>query len=102
MTRYAPNRSRPPPSAGCDRNLPTAPATSRSRILRAISRGIRKLVSRKRTSVSAMRSLLRGTIAVWGIDKDRKSVVEGKSVAVRVDLGGRRNNKKKKKYKETQ
>src|SRR3546814_17242619 len=26
---------------------------------------------------------------------DRKSVVEGKSVAVRVDLGGRRNNKKK-------
>src|SRR3546814_17502181 len=27
---------------------------------------------------------------------DRKSVVEGKSVAVRVDLGGRSNNKKKK------
>src|SRR3546814_15223735 len=28
---------------------------------------------------------------------DRKSVVEGKSVSVRVDLGGRRNIKKKKK-----
>src|SRR3546814_15879129 len=28
---------------------------------------------------------------------DRKSVVEGKRVAVRVDVGGRRNNKKKKK-----
>src|SRR3546814_11321091 len=27
---------------------------------------------------------------------DRKSVVEGKSVSVRVDLGGRRRNKKKK------
>src|SRR3546814_19689385 len=27
---------------------------------------------------------------------DRKSVVEGKSVSVRVDLGGRRNSKKKK------
>src|SRR3546814_19732626 len=29
---------------------------------------------------------------------DRKSVVEGKSVSGRVDLGGRRINKKKKKY----
>src|SRR3546814_18035666 len=28
--------------------------------------------------------------------RDRKSVVEGKSVSVRVDLGGRRNIKKKK------
>src|SRR3546814_13199834 len=31
--------------------------------------------------------------------RDRKSVVEGKSVSVRVDLGGRRNIKKKKKSK---
>src|SRR3546814_11551320 len=30
---------------------------------------------------------------------DRKSVVQGKSVAVRVDLGGRRNNKTKKNMK---
>src|SRR3546814_11944841 len=29
-------------------------------------------------------------------ERDRKSVVEGKSVSVRVDLGGRRNIKKKK------
>src|SRR3546814_11144223 len=32
-------------------------------------------------------------------EKDRKSVVEGKSVSVRVDLGGRRIIKKKKKEK---
>src|SRR3546814_18525025 len=32
-------------------------------------------------------------------DADRKSVVEGKSVSVRVDIGGRRNIKKKKKRK---
>src|SRR3546814_13910443 len=32
---------------------------------------------------------------------DRKSVVSGKSVSVRVDLGGRRNIKKKKKQKNT-
>src|SRR3546814_16083768 len=41
------------------------------------------------------------TVAVRHIDphrhrQDRKSVVEGKSVSVRVDLGGRRINKKKK------
>src|SRR3546814_18065783 len=30
-----------------------------------------------------------------GVGQDRKSVVEGKSVSVRVDLGGRRNIKKK-------
>src|SRR3546814_18570735 len=33
-------------------------------------------------------------------DEDRKSVVEGKGVAVRVDLGGRRIIKKKKEHKE--
>src|SRR3546814_15579648 len=32
---------------------------------------------------------------------DRKSVVEGKSVSVRVDIGGRRSIKKKKKYRYT-
>src|SRR3546814_11435431 len=32
---------------------------------------------------------------------DRKSVVYGKSVSVRVDLGGRRNIKKKKQYRKT-
>src|SRR3546814_14847059 len=47
-------------------------------------------------------------VAAWGLaviiplgrrtgqDLDRKSVVEGKSVSVRVDLGGRRISKKKK------
>src|SRR3546814_13232258 len=36
-----------------------------------------------------------------GLRKDRKSVVEGKSVSVRVDLGGRRIIKKKKHTKAT-
>src|SRR3546814_12830158 len=36
-----------------------------------------------------------GLAAVAGLDGDRKSVVEGKSVSVRVDLGGRRIIKKK-------
>src|SRR3546814_17214632 len=40
-------------------------------------------------------------LANHGIDRiDRKSVVEGKSVSVRVDLGGRRIIKKKKKNRE--
>src|SRR3546814_11557369 len=33
----------------------------------------------------------------WRLPADRKSVVEGKSVSVRVDLGGRRSIKKKNK-----
>src|SRR3546814_13634100 len=40
------------------------------------------------------------TVLIWatddGIALDRKSVVEGKRVSVRVDLGGRRTFKKKK------
>src|SRR3546814_14333171 len=35
------------------------------------------------------------------LGRDRKSVGEGKSVSVRVDLGGRRSMKKKKKKKKT-
>src|SRR3546814_13631169 len=40
------------------------------------------------------------TITSSDVKSDRTSVVEGKSVAVRVDLGGRRSLKKKKKYEE--
>src|SRR3546814_551059 len=40
-----------------------------------------------------------GKIGLFGGAGDRKSVVEGKSVSVRVDLGGRRIIKKKKKTK---
>src|SRR3546814_13185680 len=36
-------------------------------------------------------------LVVFSMFRDRKSVVEGKSVSIRVDLGGRRINKKKKK-----
>src|SRR3546814_11182110 len=35
------------------------------------------------------------------VGEDRKSVVEGKSVSVRVDRGGRRNHKKKKRINKT-
>src|SRR3546814_11865853 len=40
--------------------------------------------------------VLGDVIALGGVSVDRKSVVEGKSVSVRVDLGGRRIIKKKK------
>src|SRR3546814_13263743 len=54
------------------------------------------------SSVSIRRSIR--TFANWGISRlsasiDRKSVVKGKSVSVRVDLGGRRIIKKKTKDK---
>src|SRR3546814_18297203 len=39
---------------------------------------------------------------LWRIDQDRKSVVEGKSVSVRVDLGGRRIIKNKKQNETTE
>src|SRR3546814_12526336 len=35
----------------------------------------------------------------WSVRRDRKSVVEGKSVSVRVDLGGRRSINKKNKHR---
>src|SRR3546814_17837433 len=41
-------------------------------------------------------SLSPGETPLSAADQDRKSVVEGKSVSVRVDLGGRRTIKKKK------
>src|SRR3546814_13789891 len=47
-----------------------------------------------RRRVQAGAPLLRSTVAA---KTDRKSVVEGKSVSVRVDLGGRRSIKKKRK-----
>src|SRR3546814_16093017 len=48
-------------------------------------------------SVRAMSFLLNGSICAATLSKmsDRKSVVSGKSVSVRVDLGGRRIIKKK-------
>src|SRR3546814_12858929 len=52
-------------------------------------------------AVEAIKQLKRPDIAVdvvvGGAYQDRKSVVEGKSVSVRVDLGGRRSMKKQKK-----
>src|SRR3546814_14882344 len=56
---------------------------------------LRKLVSRGFTprAINSLREEL--TERAEKIVKDRKSVVEGKSVSVRVDLGGRRIIKKK-------
>src|SRR3546814_13734979 len=50
----------------------------------------------------APRHRRRSASYVSGRSRDRKSVVSGKSVSVRVDLGGRRTIKKKKKKKQTQ
>src|SRR3546814_10965196 len=50
-----------------------------------------------RGTAATARRAIRGVRARAG---DRKGVVEGKSVSVRVDLGGRRNIKKKKSKKE--
>src|SRR3546814_18043387 len=43
----------------------------------------------------ALRALLKGAMAAYDPLLDRKGVVSGKSVSVRVDLGGRRIIKKK-------
>src|SRR3546814_18588230 len=62
----------------------------------------RRLATRNRRSKLAAR--LAGFSATGHSPKlhvDRKGVVEGKSVSVRVDLGGRGISKKKKKYKQT-
>src|SRR3546814_17802752 len=48
-------------------------------------------------------SSIRRSAGVWPAARDRKSVVSGKSVSVRVDLGGRRiiKNTRKKQYRTT-
>ena len=69
-SRDAPRRSRPSVAPlGLASQRPAAPATSSRRIRRATTPGIRKLSRRKLASVSPIRSLLRGTIAVCGMGR---------------------------------
>src|SRR3546814_13390632 len=53
--------------------------------------------AREIARLDAVLPLVMGKVDILVIGKDRKSVVSGKSVSVRVDLGGRRSIKKKKK-----
>src|SRR3546814_13512014 len=46
------------------------------------------------TATRGMSTALRGLTAALGILSDRKSVVQGQGVSVRVDLGGSRHDKK--------
>src|SRR3546814_11608389 len=61
-----------------------------------MDRGDRRSTLGARRRPSGGREQNRGK-ASCSIERDRKSVVQGKSVSVRVDLGGRRIIKKKKK-----
>src|SRR3546814_15020728 len=54
--------------------------------------------SMKSKSSTRLSAATTTTTALKPIPRDRKSVVSGKSVFVRVDLGGRRRLKKKKKH----
>src|SRR3546814_12805305 len=55
----------------------------------------------QRTHLAIVIDEYSGTEGLVTIEEDRKSVVSGKSVSVRVDLGGRRIIKKKKSRKQT-
>jgi hypothetical protein len=68
-SRPMPARSRPRPAPGSASQRPAARATSTRCIRRATTRGIRKLSRRNAASVAAIRSLLRGMIAVCGMGK---------------------------------
>src|SRR3546814_13645977 len=75
---------------------------SRSTLLTKVMIG----TERKRQTSNSLRVCgsipLAASITITAESTDRKSVVEGKSVSVRVDLGGRRliNKKKNKRYKQ--
>src|SRR3546814_20289841 len=71
----------------CGRKVMAAPDRSEGR------RGLFCVFERRRGQ-SAWRRSIRANSSGRSAPKDRTSVVEGKSVTVRVDLGGRRNIKK--------
>src|SRR3546814_17666936 len=75
-------------AAGCWRDWRREELTPHDGLVRADHPVLRSILERTQ-SASSLRRLL-----------DRKSVVEGKSVSVRVALGGRRIIKKKKKHQQ--
>src|SRR3546814_14163729 len=72
--------------AGHDHDFATKPSGTARKLRSRCGNGISMPASRNAASIAKRRSLL----------TDRKSVVEGKRVSVRVSLGGRRTIKKKK------
>src|SRR3546814_12052380 len=86
----------------CSSDLrPTLARTSSALARASSSPALPKLFHQRRSAIAAMARLSItdspiSTPGVWNLRQiDRKSVVSGKSVSVRVDLGGRRNIKKK-------
>src|SRR3546814_18016373 len=70
------------------------PAGASDKVKAAIADGARIIIQGSSSAVSGQ---ITEDVRKYNID--RKSVGEGKSVSVRVDIGGRRLNKKKKKHK---
>src|SRR3546814_13006917 len=84
----------------CSSDLPWSSHASSSRAMVgracAPARAGQRQVGERTLAVTAVAAVEQH----WGAP-DRKSVVEGKSVSVRVDLGGRRNIKKKTQQSQT-
>src|SRR3546814_16127394 len=91
-------RSAPPPAA-----KPTARTTIRDEVAETAAEALRSLIDTMGEGVISINAegvvtaVSPACAAIFGYGADRKSVVAGKSVSVRVDLGGRRIIKKKKK-----
>src|SRR3546814_15543210 len=62
-----------------------------------VAAGAGKRIGNRKPAVVRAGKPAKGALGVGKPDRDRKSVVRGKRVSVRVDLGGRRSIKKKKK-----
>src|SRR3546814_13255363 len=95
------SNSNPQPNCATGRGGP--PGLAPSFPLRTAARPVRNRISRitgpAREVTANMPSV--NSVESFIAYPDRKSVVEGKSVSVRVDLGGRRFIKKKKNYHKT-
>src|SRR3546814_19340336 len=76
--------------------IPPPPSAGASRIWQGRNSGGSRRCRRSPGHVGWAWQEARGTYRPGRMPSDRKSVVEGKSVSVRVDRGGRRNLKKKK------
>src|SRR3546814_13385237 len=80
-----------------DFRLRNAAEIARNNVVRMREAGFRVRIVRRPHDVAAARFVAQQDADAVVDERDRKSVVEGKSVSVRVDLGCRRIIKKKKK-----
>src|SRR3546814_11602292 len=88
-------------SASSGRAIDTMSAPPEARMRSATSGMLMRLVATSGSATCGRSFAVTPANAPRGTE-DRKSVVKGKSVSVRVDLGGRRNLKKKQNYNNTQ